>query len=170
MGIGEKLSSLWKAEDWWAVWFGFVIIIVALLGFLGKAPKLGEWTVQPMAEFYSFERSVPLEHGPEDLVIPNSLKKRLKYDGGKKLLVYKGLMTAGQMRELRKLSSDPAYMEAVDKLYEIRPVPTGNIFVKLLILYVTLGGLTALGIRAMGEDPYRYMGAFGVVPTTGLKS
>ena len=36
MGIGEKFSSLWKTEDWWAVWFGLIIIVVAILGFLGK--------------------------------------------------------------------------------------------------------------------------------------
>jgi uncharacterized integral membrane protein (TIGR00698 family) len=170
MGIGEKLSSLWKTEDWWAVWFGFVIIIVAILGFLGKAPKLGEWTVQPMAEFYRYERSVVLEQDPENLVIPSALKKRLRYDKEKRLLKYEGLMTASQRNELKKLSSDPLYIEAVDRLYEMPPVPTGNIFIKLLILYVTLGGLTAVGIRAMGEDPYRYMGAFAVVLVLAIVS
>ena len=170
MGMREKLSSLWTSEDWWAVWFGAVIIIVAILGFLGKAPKLGEWTVQPMAEFYSYERSVALERAPESLVISGTLKKRLNYDREKKLLSYKGLMTVAQRDELKRLSSDAAYMEAIDRLYETPPVPTGNIFVKLLILYVTLGGLTAIGIRAMGEDPYRYMGAFAVVLVLAIAS
>jgi len=170
MGIGERLSSLWKTEDWWAVWFGLVIIVVAILGFLGKAPKLGEWTSQPMAEFYSYERSIALEREPEDLTISDTLKKRLTYDKESKLLIYKGLMTAAQREELKRLSSDPAYKESIGRLYDMSPVPTGNIFIKLLILYVTLGGLTAVGIRAMGEDPYRYMGAFAVVLVLAIVS
>lgn len=163
MNAEGKLSSLWKTEDWWAVWFGFVIILVAFLGFLGSAPKLGEWIEQPMAEFYSYERSVPLEQSVKGLEIPDGFKKRIQYDEEKGLLIYKGLMTAKQRNELKKFSSDPAYIEAVDRLYDTPPAPTGSIFVKLLILYVTLGGLTALGIWAMGGDPYRYLGAFAVV-------
>lgn len=37
-------SSLWKKEDWWAVWLGFFIIVIATLGFLTWIPKISIWT------------------------------------------------------------------------------------------------------------------------------
>ena len=163
MSFKERFSSLWKTEDWWAVWFGFVIIIVACAGFLGKAPKLGEWITNPTNQFYSYERAVTLEHLPEGFAVPDSLQKQMTYDEESKTLTFKGLMSAGQRDALKKQSPDPAFKEAMDRLYETPPVPDNPLFLKLLILYVTLGGLTAIGIRAMGEDPYRYVGAFAVV-------
>jgi len=45
------LSALWKEEDWWAVWIGFVIIIAALLQSVPKVPKLANWSGDPMAAF-----------------------------------------------------------------------------------------------------------------------
>jgi len=37
-------SSLWKKEDWWAVWLGFLIIGIAIIGFLAWVPKVNSWT------------------------------------------------------------------------------------------------------------------------------
>jgi len=45
------LSALWKEEDWWAVWIGFVIIIAALLQSVPKVPKIANWSGDPMAAF-----------------------------------------------------------------------------------------------------------------------
>ena len=48
---GIDWSSLWKKEDWLAVWVGFLIIIVILLGLKVSVPKF-KWTTQ--GEFVSF--------------------------------------------------------------------------------------------------------------------
>ena len=45
------LNALWKEEDWWAVWIGFIIIIAALLHWVPKVPKIAKWTNDPMAAF-----------------------------------------------------------------------------------------------------------------------
>ena len=35
------ISSLWKNEDWRAVWFGFILIIGALAQWIPSIPKIG---------------------------------------------------------------------------------------------------------------------------------
>jgi uncharacterized membrane protein YadS len=37
-------SSLWKREDWWAVWLGFVILALVATKTLGWIPKISIWT------------------------------------------------------------------------------------------------------------------------------
>ncbi|UCC43174.1 MAG: putative sulfate exporter family transporter [Candidatus Zixiibacteriota bacterium] len=44
-------SSLWKHEDYWAIWFGFIIIAGALLAWIPKIPKVGKWTDRPLDAF-----------------------------------------------------------------------------------------------------------------------
>ena len=158
----RKLQAV-NTEDWWAVWFGFIIIIIALLGFAGKAPKISEWVTNPLSAFQSYTRSVPLEVQPSDLALTGSVAKKLKYDSDKQLLIYKGLMTADRGDELKKLSPDPAYHAAIDQLYITRPISTGNNLFSLLLLLIFLGLLTSIGINAMGTEPLRYLSGFAVV-------
>jgi len=47
----DSISSLWKNEDYWAIWFGFLIIIGALLTWIPKIPKVGKWSADPLAAF-----------------------------------------------------------------------------------------------------------------------
>lgn len=49
----SSLSPLWKEEDWWAVWFGFIIIITAVVGLIQKVPKIGKWSGNPMDVFFT---------------------------------------------------------------------------------------------------------------------
>ncbi len=37
-------SNLWRSEDWWSVWIGFFILLLAIYGLAPVAPKLGKWT------------------------------------------------------------------------------------------------------------------------------
>jgi len=158
----KKLQAL-NTEDWWAVWFGAVIILVAVLGFAGKAPKVGEWVTNPLAAFQSYTRSVPLSAAPTDLVIKGTAARRLQYNDDKKLLAYKGLMTAERRDDLKKLSADPAYAAAIDELYAARPVSKGNILFGLLALLFLLGVLTSIGVGVMGQDSLRYLSGFATV-------
>ncbi|MBE3581153.1 MAG: putative sulfate exporter family transporter [Thermoanaerobacteraceae bacterium] len=41
---GIDWSPLWKQEDWWSVWFGFILIILAIAGVITKLPSFGKWT------------------------------------------------------------------------------------------------------------------------------
>jgi len=45
------ISSLWKNEDWWAVWVGFIIILLALVKIVPSVPKIGKWTDNPISVF-----------------------------------------------------------------------------------------------------------------------
>jgi uncharacterized integral membrane protein (TIGR00698 family) len=49
--MSNGVSSLWKKEDWWAVWFGFVLMLASLLGVVTKVPKIGKWTDDPLTAF-----------------------------------------------------------------------------------------------------------------------
>ncbi len=37
-------SSLWKKEDWWAVWIGFFILLLGIAQWLPSLPKISKWT------------------------------------------------------------------------------------------------------------------------------
>lgn len=41
---GIDWSPLWKQEDWWAVWFGFLGIILTAAGILTKVAKFSSWS------------------------------------------------------------------------------------------------------------------------------
>jgi uncharacterized integral membrane protein (TIGR00698 family) len=66
MANEEKRSPLITEEDWWTVWFGLVILLVAtVLGIMTcsgsisvkKVPKLGKWISNPVDVFYQAEKS-----------------------------------------------------------------------------------------------------------------
>jgi len=46
-------TSLWKKEDWVAVWIGFIIILAILVGLKISTPKF-KWTTE--TEFASFAK------------------------------------------------------------------------------------------------------------------
>ncbi|MFQ5930799.1 MAG: YeiH family protein [Nitrospiraceae bacterium] len=46
-----KLSTLLRAEDWWSVWFGFILILAAVVGLLTGVPRPGRWSMNPLDAF-----------------------------------------------------------------------------------------------------------------------
>jgi uncharacterized integral membrane protein (TIGR00698 family) len=40
-------SSLWRKEDWWAVWLGFLVLVLAATRTVAWLPKMGKWTMDP---------------------------------------------------------------------------------------------------------------------------
>lgn len=54
----EGISSLRKNEDYWAIWFGFIIIFGALLGWTPKVPKIGNWSDSPLDAFLAVKDGV----------------------------------------------------------------------------------------------------------------
>ena len=66
MANEEKRNPLITEEDWWTVWFGLTILLVAtVLGMLTfsdsisakKVPKLGKWISSPVDAFYHAEKT-----------------------------------------------------------------------------------------------------------------
>jgi len=164
--LSEKrgLAELWKTEDWWAVWFGLIMIAFAIWGGAGKAPKIGEWFDHPVDElFFSTTRGTPLDILPPDCDLQRTLAKNLKYDEDRKELVFKGSMSADRRETLKTLSVDPAFRQAIDSLYDTMPVRGESNFLKLFLLFVTLGLLTASGIKCMGDDPWKYLSGFALI-------
>ncbi len=49
--MSKGISELWKEEDWWAVWIGFIIIGLSLLQWVPKIPKVGKWSQNPLDAF-----------------------------------------------------------------------------------------------------------------------
>ena len=43
-----KWQSLWKGEDWWANWFGFIFFIAVYLGIITSIPKPSLWVTNPL--------------------------------------------------------------------------------------------------------------------------
>ncbi|MBU1652778.1 hypothetical protein KKA00_11190, partial [bacterium] len=46
-----KWSDLIREEDYWSIWFGFIIIFGSLLMWIPKVPKVGKWTTDPLDAF-----------------------------------------------------------------------------------------------------------------------
>jgi len=44
-------SSLWKKEDWWAVWLSFLMLALLVAGVIAWMPKVGTWTTTPASAF-----------------------------------------------------------------------------------------------------------------------
>ncbi len=56
---GADWSSLWKTEDWWAVWVGFFILLaLGVGGLVKKLPAIGVWTTNPFVSIKASE--IPL--------------------------------------------------------------------------------------------------------------
>ncbi len=56
--MNKGLSELWKDEDWWAVWLGFIIFGLSLLRWIPKIPKVGKWTDDPFGAFMIIKEGV----------------------------------------------------------------------------------------------------------------
>jgi len=48
---GIDWSSLYKKEDWWTVWLGFLIIALTSLRIISWLPKIGKWSFNPTISF-----------------------------------------------------------------------------------------------------------------------
>ncbi|MFB0559598.1 MAG: hypothetical protein ACETVS_03580, partial [Dehalococcoidales bacterium] len=40
---GIDWSSLWRVEDWWACWIGWLILVLSIAGVAPHFPKIGQW-------------------------------------------------------------------------------------------------------------------------------
>lgn len=45
-------KALYREEDWWAIWIGFILLIGALLRWIPAIPKIGKWIDNPLKAFF----------------------------------------------------------------------------------------------------------------------
>lgn len=57
---GIDWSSLWKKEDWWAVWMGGFILLISAMGLLTVSPGLKRWVYNPIMALKPLETVIPI--------------------------------------------------------------------------------------------------------------
>jgi uncharacterized integral membrane protein (TIGR00698 family) len=190
MSTAERISSLWKKEDWWAVWVGFGILVFAVsmagLEYGVKAPKIQRWTANPLDAFYS-DVTVKVKGWPDDLqssralraALPDHTTERLQYTrkvryqaGRRKVSETVGWKSRDPMSEadrdaiLALVTSEP-HREAIEALYKDAQAPKSNL-AALALLLIAMGVAFALAVRLMGEKAVRFAGGYVVVFLLGI--
>ena len=90
---GIDWSSLWRKDEWLAVWIGFLIIILLIAGLKVSTPNF-KWTTD--AEFASFSKKVALE--VEELAKSAAGKGEKAVEG--QALALRGLLEKGERKAI----------------------------------------------------------------------
>jgi uncharacterized integral membrane protein (TIGR00698 family) len=140
MANEEKRSPLITEEDWWTVWFGLTILLVAtVLGIMTfsdsistkKVPKLGKWISSPVDAFYHAKKTrISLDQSTTlaelaDRINEKSLESTAKIipvDGGVQLRVASSRTGDGESISLGTLL---AAGKSALKFTKERPDPAG---------------------------------------------
>jgi uncharacterized membrane protein YadS len=141
-GPEKKRSPLFALEDWWTVWFGLVIIIVAtglaIAQYSGsipklKVPKMGGWVSSPTDVFYGAKKTrLTLK---ED-VTPITLAETIN---AKKPKAIAEVVTAEEGVQLRITSS----REGADKVIKVSPNLIGGEKLRFTKVDLDPGGMGA---------------------------
>ncbi len=185
MSTAERWSSLWKKEDWWAVWLGFGILAFAVaaaaFGWGTKAPKIERWAGSPLDAFYG-SVTVRVADWPATLQsgtalaaeLPARTAGRFKYtrkvgyqEGSRTVSETIGWKSRYQMSDVDReallaLVTEPAHRDAINDLYGRVQSPRAN-FVALAILLVAMGAGFALAVHMMGEKAKMFAAGYVVV-------
>jgi len=49
--VGKEIEKLWKAEDYWAIWFAVILVLGVSFGVITMVPKVGTWVSNPLDAF-----------------------------------------------------------------------------------------------------------------------
>jgi len=182
MNTDGSMSSLWKSEDWWAVWIGFGILIFAVtmagLDYGIKAPKIQRWAGSPLDAFYS-DVTVKVKGWPEALQSASALRaglpahtseqfrytRKVRYqEGERKVSETIGWKSRQPMSEADRdailgLVTSQAHREVIEKLYKNAQSAKHN-FTALLVLFIAMGAAFALAVRLMGEKALRFTAGY----------
>ncbi|HBY98942.1 MAG: hypothetical protein M5U01_28150 [Ardenticatenaceae bacterium] len=77
----------------------------------------------PLAQI-PYETTVTLEQLPAEVASSGALEGNLQYDGDKKRLIFRGIMTTNDRDKLLELSSDQTFQQAVQDLYTQSQIST----------------------------------------------
>ena len=185
MSADEGISSLWKKEDWWAVWVGFGILFfaVAMVGleYGVKAPKLQRWTTSPLDAFHN-DVTVKVQDWPQAhqsagalrAALPDTTAERFHYtrkvryqEGRRKVSEAIGWKSRYPMNEADRdavlgLMTLQTHREAIEGLYKNAQVARHN-YGALALLLGAMGVVFALAVRLMGEKALRFVSGYVVV-------
>lgn len=154
---GIDWSSLWKKEDWVAVWVGFFVIIVILAGLKVTTPKF-KWTTD--GEFASYlteatvavgkvEKAAAAKNEAEVLVQAGALQAAIKA-GDRKAVGD----AAKKLEDVGKTAKDEGVKKGADKVAKDVKSEAGNLPSKVFssdnILYAVYIGLAYLILSLMG--------------------
>ena len=121
MTNGNKRNPLLAEEDWWTVWFGLALLLVAtVLGILAlsntisavRAPKLGKWVSNPTDVFYGAKKTkikVPPATTAAELAEsinanqPKAKAQIVPAEGGVRLRIVSGRTGEGQTISVKTL-------------------------------------------------------------------
>src|SRR5205809_369089 len=85
----------------------------------GPTPTPTTWRNKTWKEAAGLhETAARLQQLPAGLAFPEDFPEPITYDVDWKLLLYRGFMYHGSYLFLRQLSADPAYIAALDVLYQ----------------------------------------------------
>lgn len=190
MSGGEGFSSLWKKEDWWAVWLGFGILAFAVaaagLGYGIKTPKIERWVNSPLDAFYG-DATARVTDWPATLqsgtalaaVLPAETGSHFRYTrkvgyqaGGRTITETIGWKSRYQMGDadreaLLALVVEPSHRDAIDELHGKAQSPRAN-FAALAILLVAMGAAFALAVHMMGENAKMFSAGYALVFLLGI--
>jgi len=185
MSTGDGISSLWKKEDWWAVWVGFGILIFAVImaasGAGLKTPKIQKWANNPLDAFYS-DVSVKVQEWPQAYhsraalrsSLPQPTSARLKYtrkvrygESGRRISETIGWRSRYQMSPADRdavlgLVTLPAHRQAIQELYDKAQSPR-PLYGALAALLLALGVAFSIAVRFMGEGAGTFLAGYALV-------
>ena len=49
--MGKEIEKLWKAEDYWAIWFALILVLGIFFGGITMVPKVAKWVSNPIDAF-----------------------------------------------------------------------------------------------------------------------
>jgi len=172
---GIDWSSLWKKEDWLAVWVGFLIIAVVLGGAFAKTPKF-KWTTR--GEFGTYIAKT----GPAVEKLAKSADEKGETAIRDQALVLKAAMDSGErkaigdagkkLEDLSKESKDEGIKKKAGSIgKEVKSQAgnlSGNVFSGANILQAVYIGLaflvlTIIALVLMGEKAGKVIIGFPVV-------
>jgi uncharacterized membrane protein YadS len=118
----EGISSLWKKEDWWAVWIGFAILLAATTGMVSSAPKLSSWESNPLGLFEVAKEGEPVRTVYLSTVmlwvgLGASFSVAVTAMGGKVGAFLAGYTVVFLLSIVANLFGNQAHMEALDLGY-----------------------------------------------------
>ncbi len=185
MSTGERISSLWKKEDWWAVWIGFGILAFAVamagLEYGIKAPKTQRWAASPLDTFYN-DATAKVKDWPEVLqsgsalsaALPGHTAERFRYTrkvrfqaGKRKVSETIGWKSRYPMSEADRaailgLVTSQAHRDVIEGLYKDAQAPRHN-FAALALLLIGMGAAFALAVRSMGQKAVPFASGYVAV-------
>ncbi len=129
-----------EGRDWWAVWFGFIIIIATLIGLVHKVPKIGSWTDDPFKVFEA-KRNVAAKLQASDFEDFGDFAARLKGRDSLQLSIYlrkqfteaeKALIDAHRPG-IKPIGGKPIWLYITGQTF--------NLALTLLAAYLAFGGV-----------------------------